>query len=280
MNNQNYMKRKTDIYLVIDEVIGTYYKQKFEYDKIKFKDSKYGGLFYKFKRVKDKEFLKNIISKMTIEFRKESAMLSKGSVELAKMIATETFADNRNAYMLVGKTEFSIDYKVKLFDIYYDLVYIFGLISNLILNNEQNPPPVNYFDDKTIVSDYIDKLIPTDMNSSDNNINDFEKFNKLSVAYLLKCFEQKKFDLKPYLFFEDYQKLQKDRLLKYGIGKFKKSNEGQGKKGQQGKKRQGQQGRQGKKGKGQQGKKRQGQQGRHYGGVPTNDKKNKKKEKI
>ena len=261
-NNQNYIKIIDEKYKDIKNLIKKYYEKKLEEDKIKFNDSKDGGLFYKFKHTKNKEFVKIYISKMITEFKKESLMLAKGAAELAKIMGTETYSDNKKAYMLAGKTEFSIDYKVDLFNIYYDLVYIFTIITDWILNDDRTMSKTYYFDDKTIKSEYINKIIPEKMTSAEDDIHDFIRFNKLSVAYLLKCFEQKKFDLKPYLFFEDYLKLQKDRLFKHGIGKFKKSNEGQGKK------RQGQQrGRRG------QGKKRQGQQRgqRQRGG--DNDKK-------
>jgi len=229
MNNQNYIQRASNEFKRINGYIKIYYEKKLEYDKAKFNSSKSGGLFYKFKHVKDKEFLKNIISKITTEFRKESLMLAKGNAELAKIISIETFSDNRKAYMLVGSTEFSVDYKVDLFNIYYDLVYIFRIITDTILNDDKTVGSVYFFDDKTIESQYIDILIPINMYSGDSGdkINDFEIFNKLSVAYLLKCFEQRRFDLKPYLFIDDYLKLQRLSLNRHGISKFKKIKEKQ-----------------------------------------------------
>ena len=51
--------------------------------------------------------------------------MSKCIPDLEKIVSTESFGDNKTAYLSVGKTEFSIDYKVDLEDIYIDIYYIF-----------------------------------------------------------------------------------------------------------------------------------------------------------
>tara|TARA_B100000780_G_C21126371_1_gene457185 strand:+ start:4153 stop:5850 length:1698 start_codon:yes stop_codon:yes gene_type:complete len=215
MNSANSSRNK------ITKHIEKYYDKKLKYDKDKFIGE--NGLKQKFLNFKDKTVLKNIIANITIRIRKESEMLKKAYIELYEIYKIRIFSNNKKAYMNIGaKHNFKIDHDVDLFEIYPDLVSSFSYIYNITVDTGFNATDDVFFDDTTIEG-HLNGLFKDTRTGF--NFDKFNKFNKLSVAYLLECFNKKVFELNPYLFYDEYLKLQKKRLSPYGFDKSKLKKE-------------------------------------------------------